>query len=94
MAQQAPGEISLTLRLSQDAQAKLAERAAATGQPLDKYLATLVESLVETPRTLAEISGPVYQRFLQSRTSDEELSEELEKAKHEMRAERRGRQAS
>jgi hypothetical protein len=53
-----------------------------------------VESVVETPRTLAEISGPIYQRFLDSGTSDEELSDELEKAKHDMRDERRGRHAS
>jgi hypothetical protein len=94
MPQQARSEIPVTLRLSKDAEAKLAERAAATGMPLAEYLAKLVESLVETPRTLAEISGPVYQRFLESETTDEQLSEELEKAKHEMRAERRGRRAS
>jgi hypothetical protein len=34
--------------------------------------------LIESPRTLAEISGPVYQRFLDSGTSDEHLCEELE----------------
>ena len=84
----------MTLRLSTDAAARLAERAAAAGQPLAEYISTLVESVVETPRTLAEISGPVYQRFLDSGTSDEQLSEVLEQAKHEMRAERRGRRAS
>lgn len=84
----------MTLRLSKDAEAKLSERAAASGLPLPAYLSTLVESLVETPRTLAEISGPVYQRFLESGTTDEQLSDELEQAKHEMRAERRGRRAS
>jgi hypothetical protein len=87
-------EIPLTLRLSKDAEAKLTERAAAAGQSLPEYLATVVESLVETPRTLAEISGPVYQRFLDSGITEEQLSEELEQAKHAMRAERRGRQAS
>ena len=81
----------MTLRLSKDAEAKLAERAAASGPA---YLSTIVECLVESPRTLAEISGPVYQRFLDSGTTDEQLSEELEQAKHEMRAERRGRRAS
>ena len=94
MAQPALFEIPVTLRLSKDAETKLTERAAATGKPLAEYISTLVESVVETPRTLAEISGPVYQRFLDSGTTDEQLSEELEKAKHEMRAERRGRQAS
>jgi hypothetical protein len=62
----------------------------ASGTPLAEYIATLVESLVQTPRTLAEISRHVYQRFLDSGTTDEQLSEELEKAKHEMRAEHRG----
>ena len=93
MATPAQIEIPVTLRISPDAEAKLAQRAAATGQDLSHYIATLVESVVETPRTIAEISGPVYQRFLASGVSDEELSEELERAKHEMRAERRARQA-
>jgi hypothetical protein len=79
-------EIPVTLHLSKDAEAKLTERAAAAGKPLGEYISTIVESVVEAPRTLAEISGPVYQRFLDSGTTDEELSEELEKAKHEMRA--------
>jgi hypothetical protein len=91
---QALSEIPVTLRLSKDAETKLNQRAAATGKPLGECISTLVESVVETPRTLAEISGPVYQRFLDSGTTDEELSEEREKAKHDMRAERRGRQAS
>ena len=94
MAQQALSEIPITLRLTKEAEAKLAERAAAAGSPLGDYIATLVESLVETPRSLAEISGPVYQRFLDSGTTDEQLSCELEQAKHEMRAERRGRRLS
>ena len=94
MAQPALSEIPVTLRLSSDAQTKLQARAAASGKPLAEYIATLVESVVETPRTLAEISGPVYQRFLDSGTTDEQLSAELEQAKHEMRAERRGRRAS
>jgi len=72
---------------------KLTERAAATGKSLAEYVATIVESLVETPRTIAEISGPVYQRFLDSGTTDEQLSRELEQAKHDLRADR-GRQAS
>jgi hypothetical protein len=92
MTQHARSEIPVTLRLSKDAEVRLNERAAATGKSLAEYISALVESVVETPRTLAEISGPVYQRFLDSGTSDDELAEELERAKHEMRAERRSRQ--
>jgi hypothetical protein len=87
-------EIPVTLHLSKGANAKLVERAAASGSPLPEFISKLVESLVETPRSIEEISGPVYQKFLASGTSDEELSEELEQAKHRMRAERSGRQAS
>jgi hypothetical protein len=94
MAQDARSEIPVMVRLSRDAEAKLSERAAAEGVPLSDYLARLVESLVEAPRTLAEISGPVHQRFIDSGTTDEQLSEELEQAKHEMRTDRRGRRAS
>jgi hypothetical protein len=94
VATRARSEIAITLHLSRDAEAKLGERAAAAGQPLAEYVAALVESVVEAPRTLAEISGPVYERFLQSGTTDEQLSEELEQAKHDMRADRRGRRAS
>ena len=81
--------IPVTLTLSKDAEAKLADRAAAAGVPLSEYLATLVESLADAPRSLEAISGPVYERFLDSGTTDEQLSEELEQAKHEMRAARR-----
>lgn len=84
----------MTLRLSKGAEAALAARAATAGGLLAEYVATLVESLVESPRTLADISGPVYQRFLDSGTTDEQLAGELEQAKHEMRADRRGRRAS
>ena len=94
MCREALSEIPVTLRLSKDAEAKLAERAAAAGRTLAEYISTLVTSVVEMPRTLALISGPAYQRFLDSGTSDEQLSEELEQAKHEMRADRRGRRAS
>jgi len=44
--------------------------------------------------SLEELSGPVFKRFLESGTSDEQLSEELERGKHELRAERRARRAS
>ena len=90
----APAEIAVTLKLSRSAEARLVGRAAASGKPLAEYIATLVESVVAAPRTIEEISGPVYQRFLASGTTDEQLSDELEQAKHEMRAERRARQGS
>lgn len=37
---------------------------------------------------LEEISGPIYQEFLRSGMTDEELGDMLEEAKHAMRAEK------
>jgi len=88
------GEIAVTLRLSGQAHAMRAERAAALGQGVEQYITTIVESVLRVSRTLEEISGPIHQRFLESGTSEEELSDELEQAKHEMRAEHRKRHAS
>ena len=77
-----PAVAQSAIRLANDPDARITD------------LASLVESLVETPRTLAEISGPVDQRFADSGTTDDQLSAELEQAKHDMRADRRGRRAS
>jgi hypothetical protein len=87
-------ELALTLRLSAQARQKLQERAAASGTDVAGYVSTIVEQNTQKPLSLEAISGPVYQRFLDSGLTDEQLSEELEQAKHEMRAERRGRRAS
>ena len=39
-------EIPVTLHLSKDAEAKLTERAAATGKPLADYIAAIVGSVI------------------------------------------------
>jgi hypothetical protein len=94
MAQPAREITTLTLELSREASEKLARRAAASGQKLPEFISELVEHFSGPPTPLEELSGPIYQRFLDSGTTDEELSEELERAKHEMRADRRARNAS
>jgi len=81
MAMPPETDLAVTLHLSQAAQRKLAERASASGQDLANYISTLVETVVDAPRSLEEISGKVYQRFLESGTTDDQLSEELERAK-------------
>ncbi len=79
--------MSLTIPLSPQAEAQLTRRAHAAGQDVITYTSHLLET-VTTPKTLEELSGPVHQRFIDSGTTDAELGEELERAKHEMRAER------
>jgi hypothetical protein len=87
-------ELPLTLHVSKEAREKLARQAAANGTDLAGYVSQIVERSAREAFSLEQISGPVYQRFLESGTTDDELSEELERGKHELRAERRARRAS
>lgn len=84
--------MSITIPVSAKVKAGLKRRANAVGQDITTYAARILESIAE-PRTLEELSGPVHQRFIESCTSEEELGEELEKAKHEMRTARRLRRS-
>jgi hypothetical protein len=86
--------MTLTISLPPESEAKLKQRAAAAGQELSDYVSQLLQHFTGPPTSLLELSGPIYQRFLESGMTDDELSEELERAKHEMRAERRARNAS
>ena len=82
--------MSITIPLSAEVEASLKSRSAAAGQDVATYAAQVLESIAR-PRSLEELSGPVQRRFKESGISEEELGEELERAKHQMRAERRAR---
>lgn len=86
--------MSLTISLPPEAEAKLKVRATAAGEDLPSYVSKLVTHFTEPPTPLEELSGPIYKKFLESGMTDDELAEELERAKHEMRAERRARRSS
>jgi len=83
----------LTISLPPDAEENLRTRANAAGEDLAVYVSKLVAHFLAPPTPLDELSGPVYRRFLASGMTDDELADELERAKHEMRAERRARQS-
>jgi hypothetical protein len=84
-------DLPLKLRISEESQHKLVERAAASGIDLGSYVSAMVEQNVRNSFSLEELSGPVYARFVESGTTADQLDEELEQAKHELRAERRAR---
>jgi hypothetical protein len=84
----------LQLLISPEAEAKLKAKAAAAGVDVETYATTLAEQVTKAPLSLKEISGPIADDFAKSGMTDDELGDLLEQAKHEMRAERRGRQAS
>jgi hypothetical protein len=94
MAVPSTTELPLTLHLTKEAQEKLVRQAAADGTDVAGYVSKIVEATTQKSFFLEELSGPVYKRFLESGTTDDELSDELERGKHELRAERRARKAS
>jgi len=58
------------------------------------YVSKRIEQTAQKPLSLEEISGPVYQKFLESGMSDDEPGDLLEKEKHAARLERRARQGT
>jgi hypothetical protein len=86
--------MTLTISIPAEAEAKLKMRAAASGQDLSSYVAKLVSRFAEPPTPLEKLSGPIYQKFLESGMTDDELGDLLEQAKHEMRADRRAKSQS
>jgi hypothetical protein len=87
-------EVPVTLRLSEHAKEEIVERAAASGTDFANYVSVIVEQVTRKPRSLEEISGDIYTRFVESGMTDDQLGEALEREKHEDRAQRRARRAS
>lgn len=83
--------MTLTVTLSPEKEQRLRERAAAAGQDLTAYVSGWIERFADAPIPPEALSGPVYQEFLQSGMTDDQLGDLLENAKHEMRAERQGK---
>lgn len=80
--------MTVQISLSAEIETRLRERAAEAGLSPDELVRRIVESQLHRP-TLEELSGPIHRRFVECGSSEEELVEELDRAKHEMRADRR-----
>jgi hypothetical protein len=85
--------MALILSISPEAEAKLTTRAAAAGVDVATFAAKTLERAVSKP-TLDEVLAPLRDEFEHSGMTEDELTELLEDAKHEARAERRARKAS
>jgi hypothetical protein len=83
--------VPMTLRLSEQARAKLAERAAARGQDPAGYASELIEQAVARP-SVDEVLAPFRKQVDERGMSDAELDEflrgELDAARRERKAER------
>jgi len=86
--------MTLSISISDEAEASLKAKADLAGADLSSYVSSLIENLAHRPMSLQEISGPVAEDFEKSGMTEDELGDLLETAKHAMRAERRARQAS
>lgn len=82
-------EIPVTLRLSEQARAKLAQQAASSGQDLSSIASELIEQAVTRP-TVDELLAPYRKQVAESGMSDEELDNFhrglLEKVRSEKKA--------
>lgn len=83
-------ETTVTLRLSDLAQARLAEQAARSGHDISAAVSDLVEHAVTRP-SIDEIMAPVRKQVAESGMSDEELDDFLQR---ELEAHRREKKAS
>jgi hypothetical protein len=89
-------EIPLTLRVSEQTRKILAQRAADSGTDLAGYVSLLAEQLSQSRLFLNQIDAEIAadNLFKQSGLTEDQLSDALEREKHELRAQRRARHAS
>lgn len=80
--------MTISISVSPAAEARLRERAAAAGQPVPEFVSRLVEQAAAAA-SLEEVLAPIRREFAESGMSEDELTQVLEDAKHEMRRERR-----
>ena len=69
--------MTLSITLSPAAEAKLREKAAVNGEPLDSYATALLEQAATTP-TIDEVLAPFRKQVAESNMSDQQLDEFLE----------------
>jgi hypothetical protein len=82
--------MTLTLNLPDDVRSRLAEKAKTAGLDLQTYAQRILQGEAFSP-PLAETLKPIRDAFKASGVTEEQLTEELERAKHEVRADRRAR---
>jgi predicted DNA binding CopG/RHH family protein len=85
-------EIMITLRLSEQARAKLAEQAANSGQDISTAASDLIERAVTRP-SIAEIMAPVRQQVADSGMTDQELDDFLRGQLEDYRREKKAKSA-
>ena len=76
---------TLTVRIPDPTEAKLRRQAEAAGKPVEQLVGEVLEAQVTPAKTLEDISGATFQKFLASKMTEEELAECLEREDHAAR---------
>jgi hypothetical protein len=82
-------DMELSIRISRDVEAKLKAMADSAGLDVQSFVALTLERAATRP-SLEQVLQPLREEFESSGMGDEELTQFLETAKHELRIERRG----
>jgi hypothetical protein len=69
--------------LSPHLEAKLRERAAATGRDAESFIVEAIVEKLDSPKSFREIFSPLQQAFAESPVGDNELAEIVDKAREE-----------
>jgi hypothetical protein len=76
---------TITIKIPDPTEEKLRRQAQAAGKPVEQFVSEVLEVQTTPTEALRDISGSVYQRFLASGMSEQELAEHLEREDHAAR---------
>lgn len=82
--------MTITIKLSEPVERKLAERAARDGKTVEDVAQELIERGMAEPRTFAEIFAPIRKEFAESGMTEAELDALIEEAREEVWREQQG----
>ena len=82
--------MTLSISLPPDAEARLRERASATGQDVAEYVRQLINRELEAPLSLVEAAEPFARAVDAAGVTEEEFTAVIVQARDEARRERKG----
>jgi predicted DNA-binding protein len=83
--------MTITIRLSDDEQRRLAERAARNGRDLAEYIHLLIERDIQEPSAVDQALAPFRRQVKESGMSDDELGDFFEEVREEVWQPKQGR---
>jgi predicted DNA-binding protein len=84
-------DMTITIRLSDDEQRRLAERAARNGRDVADYVHLLIERDIREPSEVDEALAPFRRQVEESGMTDDELGDFFEEVREEVWQEKHGR---